>query len=168
MLEQDSHHQPHRQDACGKSAYRAVRVFDRQARRRTVYPADRGHGSGALHGGGSWHHKSYTGGDRPSVRRGDRIRTGARAPYVQSERCRQGIYMKYAKQLIDQGDAYYCFCDKERLESLRSQVARQGNRSVRQALPAPFQGRSGSQPGGRETLCDPYEHAHGGHHLLPR
>ena len=44
-------------------------------------------------------------------------------PYVQSERCAQGIYMKYAKQLIDQGDAYYCFCDKERLESLRTDVA---------------------------------------------
>ena len=31
--------------------------------------------------------------------------------------------MKYAKQLIEQGDAYYCFCDKERLESLRTSVA---------------------------------------------
>ena len=37
---------------------------------------------------------------------------GGVGPYVQSERCRQGIYMKYAKQLIDQGDAYYCFCTK--------------------------------------------------------
>ena len=26
--------------------------------------------------------------------------------------------MKYAKQLIEQGDAYYCFCDKERLDIL--------------------------------------------------
>ena len=41
---------------------------------------------------------------------------GGCGPYVQSERCRQGIYMKYAKQLIEQGDAYYCFCDTERLE----------------------------------------------------
>ena len=48
---------------------------------------------------------------------------GGVGPYVQSERCRQGIYMKYAKQLIEQGDAYYCFCDKERLESLRTNVA---------------------------------------------
>ena len=48
---------------------------------------------------------------------------GGAGPYVQSERCRQGIYMKYAKQLIEQGDAYYCFCDKERLESLRTTVA---------------------------------------------
>ena len=48
---------------------------------------------------------------------------GGVGPYVQRERCRQGIYMKYAKQLIEQGDAYYCFCDKERLESLRTNVA---------------------------------------------
>ena len=48
---------------------------------------------------------------------------GGVGPYVQSERCAQGIYMKYARQLIEQGDAYYCFCDKERLESLRTSVA---------------------------------------------
>lgn len=44
-------------------------------------------------------------------------------PYVQSERNAQGIYLKYAKQLIAQGDAYYCFCDKERLESLKTNVS---------------------------------------------
>ena len=43
-------------------------------------------------------------------------------PYVQSERMATGIYMKYAKQLVEQGDAYYCFCTKERLESLTSTV----------------------------------------------
>ncbi|HIS27117.1 MAG TPA: glutamate--tRNA ligase [Candidatus Pullilachnospira intestinigallinarum] len=48
---------------------------------------------------------------------------GGVGPYVQSERTAQGIYMKYAKQLIDQGDAYYCFCTKERLDSLRTTVA---------------------------------------------
>lgn len=47
---------------------------------------------------------------------------GGYGPYVQSERNAQGIYLKYAKQLIEQGDAYYCFCTKERLESLKSQV----------------------------------------------
>ena len=31
--------------------------------------------------------------------------------------------MKYAKQLIEKGEAYYCFCDKERLESLKQVVA---------------------------------------------
>ena len=48
---------------------------------------------------------------------------GGVGPYVQSERQAQGLYMKYAKQLIEQGNAYYCFCDKERLESLRTEVA---------------------------------------------
>ena len=48
---------------------------------------------------------------------------GGVGPYVQSERQAQGLYLKYAKQLIEQGDAYYCFCDKERLESLKTEVA---------------------------------------------
>ncbi len=48
---------------------------------------------------------------------------GGVGPYVQSERTAQGIYMKYAKQLIDQGNAYYFFCTKERLDSLRTTVA---------------------------------------------
>ena len=37
-------------------------------------------------------------------------------PYVQSERQAQGLYLKYAKELVEKGKAYYCFCDKERLE----------------------------------------------------
>ena len=47
-------------------------------------------------------------------------------PYVQSERNTQGLYLKYAKQLVEQGDAYYCFCDKERLDSLRTSVSEDG------------------------------------------
>ena len=42
--------------------------------------------------------------------------------YFQSERL--DLYNKYAKQLLDEGKAYYCFCTKERLEKLReSQTA---------------------------------------------
>lgn len=48
---------------------------------------------------------------------------GGCGPYVQSERQAAGIYLKYAKKLIDKGEAYYCFCDKERLESLKQEVA---------------------------------------------
>ena len=43
-------------------------------------------------------------------------------PYVQSERVKSGLYMEYAKQLVEKGAAYYCFCDKERLESLKQEV----------------------------------------------
>ena len=47
---------------------------------------------------------------------------GGYGPYVQSERMKTGIYMKYAKELIEKGEAYYCFCDKERLSSLKTEV----------------------------------------------
>ena len=48
---------------------------------------------------------------------------GGCGPYVQSERQASGIYLEYAKKLVEKGEAYYCFCDKERLESLRTEVA---------------------------------------------
>lgn len=48
---------------------------------------------------------------------------GGVGPYIQSERQANGIYLEYAKKLIEKGEAYYCFCDKERLESLRTEVA---------------------------------------------
>lgn len=43
---------------------------------------------------------------------------GEYGPYIQSER--KEIYAKYAKVLLEQGDAYRCFCDKERLEESRT------------------------------------------------
>ena len=55
---------------------------------------------------------------------------GGVGPYVQSERQQMGLYLKYAKQLIEQGDAYYCFCDKERLDSLKSKVSKEGTEIV--------------------------------------
>jgi glutamyl-tRNA synthetase len=42
---------------------------------------------------------------------------GEYAPYRQSERL--PIYKKYAEELVEKGHAYYCFCDKERLDSVR-------------------------------------------------
>lgn len=50
-------------------------------------------------------------------------------PYVQSERQATGIYLEYAKQLVEKGEAYYCFCTKERLESLKSAVSSDGSES---------------------------------------
>ncbi|MBP3926057.1 MAG: glutamate--tRNA ligase [Clostridium sp.] len=47
---------------------------------------------------------------------------GPVGPYIQSDRQKAGIYMKYAKELIDRGEAYYCFCDQERLNSLKRTV----------------------------------------------
>lgn len=47
---------------------------------------------------------------------------GGVGPYVQSERMKTGIYMKYAEELVEKGEAYYCFCDKERLAGLKTEV----------------------------------------------
>ena len=47
---------------------------------------------------------------------------GGYGPYIQSERRKTGLYMKYAKELIDKGEAYYCFCDQERLAGLKQKV----------------------------------------------
>ncbi len=47
---------------------------------------------------------------------------GGVGPYVQSERHAAGIYLEYAKELIEKGEAYYCFCTQERLNSLRTVV----------------------------------------------
>jgi len=41
---------------------------------------------------------------------------GAYAPYIQSQR--KNGYLQYALQLIEKGEAYYCFCGKDRLEDL--------------------------------------------------
>ncbi|WAJ22725.1 glutamate--tRNA ligase [Lacrimispora xylanolytica] len=47
---------------------------------------------------------------------------GGVGPYVQSERHETGIYLEYAKKLIEKGEAYYCFCNQERLETLKRTV----------------------------------------------
>lgn len=47
---------------------------------------------------------------------------GGYGPYVQSERMKTGIYMERAKELVEKGEAYYCFCGRERLESLKTEV----------------------------------------------
>lgn len=44
------------------------------------------------------------------------LQGGEYGPYVQTQR--KDIYMKYALELVEKGAAYYCFCDKERLDSL--------------------------------------------------
>ena len=43
---------------------------------------------------------------------------GPYGPYVQSERFE--LYKKYAEELVEKGQAYYCFCDAERLDRIRT------------------------------------------------
>ena len=42
---------------------------------------------------------------------------GPVVPYIQSER--KDIYLEYAKKLVEKGEAYYCFCSKDRLDMLK-------------------------------------------------
>ena len=63
---------------------------------------------------------------------------GPHAPYRQSER--REIYLKYAKQLVEAGWAYYAFDTSEELEVLRKEAEEKGetfayNYSVREKLP---------------------------------
>ena len=46
---------------------------------------------------------------------------GEYGPYIQTQR--KEIYLEYAKKLIDSGDAYYCFCTRERLEQIHKEGA---------------------------------------------
>ncbi len=65
--------------------------------------------------------------------KGEVIQKGAAGPYTQSERL--GVYKKYVQELLDKGNAYHCFCSKERLDELRS---------IQEA---------GKQPTGYDGLC---------------
>jgi glutamyl-tRNA synthetase len=49
---------------------------------------------------------------------------GEFGPYRQSERT--AIYKKYLTQLIESGDAYYCYCSKEDIEAQRQAMLSQG------------------------------------------
>ena len=49
---------------------------------------------------------------------------GPHAPYRQSER--KEIYLRYARQLVENGDAYYCFCTPERLNAMREEQRQHG------------------------------------------
>ncbi|MCL2804377.1 MAG: glutamate--tRNA ligase [Treponema sp.] len=46
-------------------------------------------------------------------------RGGLYSPYIQSERT--VLYKKYAQELLDKGQAYYCFCSAQRIEEVRLQ-----------------------------------------------
>src|SRR5699024_7546352 len=53
------------------------------------------------------------------VEDGKIVEKGEDGPYIQSQRL--DIYKKYVDELIESGKAYYCFCTKERLDSVREE-----------------------------------------------
>ncbi len=58
-------------------------------------------------------------------------RDGGYGPYVQSERVKTGVYLDYARQLVEKGEAYYCFCTKERLEQLHEDAKERGEAAAK-------------------------------------
>lgn len=52
------------------------------------------------------------------------VQKGEYGPYIQSERL--DIYKKYIDELLEKGHAYYCFCDKDRLEKIREEQKEKG------------------------------------------
>lgn len=54
-----------------------------------------------------------------TLRDGAAMQVGKKGPYVQSERQAQGLYKKYADELVAKGHAYPCFCTAQRLEKMR-------------------------------------------------
>lgn len=49
---------------------------------------------------------------------------GPVGPYIQSER--MGIFKEYAEKLVASGNAYYCFCTKERMDELHKEQQAHG------------------------------------------
>ena len=80
---------------------------------------------------------------------------GPVGPYVQSER--MGMFKSYAEELVKSGHAYYCFCDKERLDEVRkiqeaSHIAPMYDRHCRNLS----SGRgSKAKAGRRRAVCHP-------------
>ncbi|KNF07995.1 glutamate--tRNA ligase GltX [Gottschalkia purinilytica] len=58
------------------------------------------------------------------IENGEIVQKGEYGPYIQSERL--DIYKKYIDDLIEKGHAYYCFCNKERLDKIREEQKEKG------------------------------------------
>lgn len=54
---------------------------------------------------------------------------GQYAPYRQSDRFKQGLYKKYADELIQKGLAYYAFDTPQQLESMRNTLQAEGGKN---------------------------------------
>jgi nondiscriminating glutamyl-tRNA synthetase len=103
----------------------------------------------------------------PYVENGKIKQKGEYGSYIQSERKEQGLYQKYAEQLVAEKKAYYCFCSEERLDEMRKeQVALKKppmyDRRCRnltaddiQKQLADFSARGGSASGGKASGKNP-------------
>ena len=93
---------------------------------------------------------------------------GGCGPYVQSERQKSGIYMEYAKKLIEKGEAYYCFCDQERLNSLKHVVNGEEIMTYDKHCLHLSKEEVEANLAAGQAICYPSEQPDGGNHDLPR
>ena len=75
----------------------------------------------------------------PILKNGKVEQKGDYGPYIQSQRF--DLYKKYADELIQKGQAYYCFCTKERLDDLRQsqEAKKQATMYDRKCLSIPLE-----------------------------
>ena len=81
---------------------------------------------------------------------------GGVGPYVQSERQASGIYLEYAKLLVEKGGVLLLLYAGAS-GFFKADGGRPGDYDLRQALPLLIQGRSGGQSGSRHALRHPPE-----------
>ena len=70
---------------------------------------------------------------------------GDYGPYIQSERMEAGIYLQYAKELVEKGEAYYCFCTPERLATLARTVGGSEEKALPDAAETTEEGAGGPE-----------------------
>lgn len=68
-------------------------------------------------------------------------------PYYQTQR--MGRYREVIQQLLDQGDAYYCYCSREELDALRAQQMAQ---KIKPRYDGRYRGFTGTPPDGVEPV----------------
>lgn len=62
----------------------------------------------------------------PHLVDGKVVQRGDAGPYIQSQRVAEGFYSQKARELVEAGKAYYCFCTQERLDAVRDAQRKHG------------------------------------------
>ena len=94
--------------------------------------------------------------------------TAASVPMSRGERQAAGIYLEYAKKLVEKGEAYYCFCTQERLDSLRRTVNGEEIMTYDKHCLHLSKEEVEANLAAGDALRHPPEQPHGRHHHVPR
>ena len=78
------------------------------------------------------------------------------------------MFKKYAEQLVESGHAYYCFCDKDRLDEVRVLQKASGIAPRYDGHCRNLSKEEVAESWRQESLCHPAENAYRGYHFFPR